>query len=272
MAKPQRIRSRIMILIYPNINSSSLIIEHLKTNFKIDDDKKWSYIIRQEITISGQTNTIVFLELNFTPDVYLHKLNIEIDEVKISPSVHSWTDKEFLLRYILTFHETFNINSDILTNFSQTEIEDRAVILRISSNLEPSTNKHRENIKAEPVALVQPDISAIVQHKEEPVVNQPKEEFVEVTKVVIEEKIENRKSIDSKPYIKQKQIDKFNSHYSDFNNIIESQEPKSDKSLSNLERLLRNMTNYRSVYEIPEEMRNQIKLCQGKLKEFKKNL
>lgn len=272
MAKPQRIRSRIMILIYPNINSSSLIMEHLKTNFKIDDDKKWSYIIRQETTISGQANTIIFLELNFTPDVYLHKLNIDINENKISPSVHSWTDKEFLLRYILTFHGTFNINSDILTNFSQSEIEERAVILRISSNLETFTNEYEGKIKPEPVALVQLEIPGIEQSKEEYVVKQPEEEFVEVTKLVIEEKQEKRKSIDDKPYIKQKQIEKFNSFYLEFNNIIESQELKSNRSLSNLERLLRNMTNYRSVYDIPDEMRNQIKLCQGKLKEFKKNL
>lgn len=254
MSKPQRIRSRIMILIYHNVNSSNLILEHLKNSFKIDDDKKWSYIIRQELIISGQINTIVFIELNFSPDLYTNRLDVYFNEDKISPSIHSWPDKEFLLRYILTFSETTDIESSILTNFNLFEIKEKAVILRKPSHLEDLTQEHTK---------IQPELMPLVQTDEV---------SVEDRKLEIEEKLEDKKLKNEKTVMQSKQIERFNSFYSKFNEIIESSEPKTNKALTELERYLRNMINYRSSYIISQEMQNNIKSCQVKLKDFKKNL
>lgn len=254
MSKPQRIRSRIMILIYHNVNSSNLILEHLKNSFKINDDKKWLYIIRQELIISGQINTIVFIELNFSPDLYTNRLDVYFNEDKISPSIHCWPDKEFLLRYILTFSETTDIESSILTNFNLFEIKEKAVILRKSSHLEDLTQEHTK---------IQPELMPLVQTDEV---------SVEDRKLEIEEKLEDKKLKNEKTVMQSKQIERFNSFYSKFNEIIESSEPKTNKALTELERYLRNMINYRSSYIISQEMQNNIKSCQVKLKDFKKNL
>lgn len=255
MSKPQRIRSRIMILIYPGINSSAKVMEHLKTKFKIDDDKKWSYIVRQEQTVSGLINTIVFLELNFTPDIYLHKLNLEHNTEIISPSIHSWTDKEFLLRYILTFYGTIDINSEFLTNLSRLEIEENAVVIKLTSNSETLTTEN---------AITDKTITLNKTTVLHPVAMDENAEVL--TKEDIKDNV--------KPTIKPKQTERFNDFYSSFNSVIESSLDNSNKEeiLKELERCVRNMVNYRSSYTIPDEMLVRIKECQGKLKIFKKNL
>jgi len=227
-------------------------MDHLKTKLKIENDKKWSYIVRQEQTISGQINTIVFLELYFTPDIYLHKLHMTYNDRTIVPSIHSWSDKEFLLRYILTFYGTMDINSEFLTNLSQSEIEEKAIIIKPTSSL--------ENVKHENISLNK-SISL-----DEKIVLEPAA-MVKTVKVLPEE--EEMK--DGKPLIKCKQIEKFNNFYSSFNSIVESSSQDTGETLKELERCVRNMVNYRSSYSIPEEMQVQIKECQEKLKVFKKN-
>lgn len=240
MRSPQRIRSRVIILIYPKFNQPTLIIQHLRTVLKIQSEDEWTYITKLENLVSGQTNTIVYIECKFDIDLYVSKLKLEQEGVTTTPSAYCWSEKEFLFRYMFTFYEKQEISEYILTNMQISDIEKEAIFIKIKetniSYQTPSPSPSSEEFSNPPDQQIFPQLSFT--------------------------------SSNNKPVIKEKQIQKFMTYLEDFN-ITLSSSPNSRATVKELGRLLQNMMNYRSTYQIPKELEKHIKDCQLKLRVLK---
>lgn len=91
------------------------------------------------------------------------------------------------------------------------------------------------------------------------------------TKDETSNEMKNETSLDEKekPPMKERQITKFENYYKQFNDYLESPEPTTQRTYLELERNLRNMTNYRSTYNMPQNLRDKIQECRDKLAQYK---
>ena len=232
-----------MVIIYSGLNSLELVLEHLTNVFDITISSSWSYLLKKEHHNNGRTDIIVYIDCIHDPDFRSSRLVLN----GVSPQIFCWSEKEFLLRYILTFHAEFGYNTELLTNFSDEVLHQHAVILQ---PLQLPSQMATPAKKAVPPKVVPQ--------------NDPTPSSARL-------KASRGKSTIGKKPIEQKQTERFMGYYQQFNTIISQLPAERTPQIPQLTRFLTNMTNYRYKYVMPEVFEDILDNCRDRLNEVTKN-
>lgn len=142
---PIRLRSKISLLIYHEINYNEKLKTHLETVFGIRQNVQWNYIFKTEHRLDKQTNVLVFLECQEAPDVYSNKLAFSWENKLIQPHVYCLAERSLLLRLILTFHGDIENGTgdktNIVTNMDLDVLQDNMTFLEPTIVLEAQKQK-----------------------------------------------------------------------------------------------------------------------------------
>ena len=141
-----------MFIIYKNISDFEKILTTLRINLGIQQDSDWLYILRKQERADGTTDTLIYIECMFALDVRSSTLTIDT----VLPDIFCWSESDLFLRFILTFHGEFNINTDITTNFHEPTLLEHVVILQsLPELIEPTALN--QNVAVPPTRSVVSD-------------------------------------------------------------------------------------------------------------------
>lgn len=281
---PQRIRSRYILLIYPNRIPLSTLLTHITEALSIRHENNWDYAIRHMHYQTGKTETLAYISLNYRPDMYSSKLVIEYENQTYAPDVYCNSDQNLMLRTVLTFRYESELLVDLLTNLSAVELQKHTIFMLDTYNSDNYVLDTRikdkdvldnfvQDTKVKDITITDTDVQC-PEIKNTAITDTDVQDTNIIDMCVQDTKAVNtnvRKSAKrSKKVLGDKQLSKFNNFLDSFNELVSTSTTPEDSK--ECDRYLRNMINYRSTYDLPTELLDQIRESQKRCLAWKKGL